>query len=120
VKLTKGGGNIATMYTAPSYKAFSTFCNMCEVEMDEDDPIISMVTHPTPLMKMKTLKGKLLNHKHQMLHNKGWIGASLQVHQSHLTLMLLTAPTCQSSLKMKTTLLFMTTLPQSSFAGITS
>jgi hypothetical protein len=48
VKLTKGGGNIATMYTAPSYKAFSTFCNMCEVEMDEDDPIITMVTHLIP------------------------------------------------------------------------
>ncbi|KAI2493485.1 hypothetical protein MHU86_21066 [Fragilaria crotonensis] len=28
VRLTKGSGNIATMYTAPSYKAFSTFCNM--------------------------------------------------------------------------------------------
>jgi len=36
------------MYTAPSYKAFSTFCNMCEVEQDEDDPIISMVTHLIP------------------------------------------------------------------------
>jgi len=48
VRLTKGSGNIATMYTAPSYKAFSTFCNMCEVELDEDDPIISMVTHLIP------------------------------------------------------------------------
>ena len=48
VRLTKGSGNIATMYTAPSYKAFSTFCNMCEVEQDEDDPIISMVTHLIP------------------------------------------------------------------------
>ena len=48
VKLSKGSGNIATMYTAPSYKAFSTFCNMCEVEMDEDDPIITMVTHLIP------------------------------------------------------------------------
>jgi hypothetical protein len=48
VKLTKGGGNIATMYTAPSYKAFSTFCNMCEVEIDEDDPIITIVTHLIP------------------------------------------------------------------------
>jgi hypothetical protein len=48
VRLSKGSGNIATMYTAPSYKAFSTFCNMCEVEMDEDDPIISMVTHLIP------------------------------------------------------------------------
>lgn len=48
VKLNKESGNIATMYTAPSYKAFSTFCNMCEVELDEDDPIISMETHLIP------------------------------------------------------------------------
>ena len=48
VKLSEGSGNIATMYTAPSYKAFSIFCNMCEVEMDEDDPIINMVTHLIP------------------------------------------------------------------------
>ena len=27
---------------------FFTFCNMCEVEMDEDDPIITMVTHLIP------------------------------------------------------------------------
>jgi hypothetical protein len=27
VKLSKGSGNIATMYTAPSYKAFATFCS---------------------------------------------------------------------------------------------
>ena len=48
VKLSKGSGNIATMYTAPSYKAFATFCNMCEVEQDEDDPIIYMETHLIP------------------------------------------------------------------------
>ena len=48
MKLSQGSGNIATMYAAPSYKAFSTFCNMCEVEIDEDDPIITMVTHLIP------------------------------------------------------------------------
>lgn len=48
VRLSKGSGNIATMYTAPSYKAFTTFCNMCEVELDEDDPIINMETHLIP------------------------------------------------------------------------
>ncbi|KAI2498353.1 hypothetical protein MHU86_16164 [Fragilaria crotonensis] len=36
------------MYTAPSYKAFNTFCNMCEVGLDEDDPIINMETHLIP------------------------------------------------------------------------
>ncbi|KAI2507331.1 hypothetical protein MHU86_7051 [Fragilaria crotonensis] len=36
------------MYTAPSYKAFTTFCNMCEVELDDDDPIINMETHLIP------------------------------------------------------------------------
>ena len=48
VKLSKDSGNIATMYTSPSYKAFTTFCNMCEVELDEDDPIITMVNHLIP------------------------------------------------------------------------
>ena len=70
---------------------------------------------------MKTLKDKFLKQKHQMLHNKGWIGASVKICQSHLTLMQLTAPTRQSSsLKMKKTLLFKRTQPQSYFAGITS
>ncbi|KAI2498012.1 hypothetical protein MHU86_16510 [Fragilaria crotonensis] len=48
VRLNQGSGNIATMYTAPSYKAFNTFCNMCEVGLDEDDPIINMETHLIP------------------------------------------------------------------------
>ncbi|KAI2512113.1 hypothetical protein MHU86_2200 [Fragilaria crotonensis] len=48
VRLNQGSGNIATMYTAPSYKAFTTFCNMCEVGLDEDDPIINMETHLIP------------------------------------------------------------------------
>jgi Reverse transcriptase (RNA-dependent DNA polymerase)/GAG-pre-integrase domain len=48
VRLNEGSGNIATMYTAPSYKAFTTFCSMCEVEVDEDDPIINMETHLIP------------------------------------------------------------------------
>ena len=48
VRLSKRCGNIATMHTAPSYKAFITFCNMCEVELDEDDPIINLETHLIP------------------------------------------------------------------------
>jgi hypothetical protein len=48
VRLNEGSGNIATMYTAPSYKAFTTFCTMCEVDVDEDDPIINMETHLIP------------------------------------------------------------------------
>ncbi len=58
MKLTKGSGNIATMYTAPSYKALSTVCNMCEVEMDEDDPIITMVNHLIPDDENEDLDGQ--------------------------------------------------------------
>ena len=58
MKLSQGSGNIATMYTAPSYKAFSTFCNMCEVKMDEDDPIITMVTHLIPDGKNEDSEGQ--------------------------------------------------------------
>ena len=36
---------MATMHTAPSYKAFHTFCTRCEVEVDEDNPIIGYTTH---------------------------------------------------------------------------
>ena len=48
VRLNEDSGNITTMYTAPGYKAFTTFCSMCEVEVDEDDPIINMETHLIP------------------------------------------------------------------------
>jgi len=48
VRLSGDSGNVATLYTAPSFKAFSTFCNMCEVERDEDDPIINMDSHLIP------------------------------------------------------------------------
>jgi hypothetical protein len=48
VKLDVGGANIATMHTAPSYKAFHTFCTRCEVEVDEDNPIIGYTTHLIP------------------------------------------------------------------------
>jgi hypothetical protein len=48
VKLDVGGANIATMYTAPSYKAFHTFCTRCEVEVDEDNPIVGYTTHLIP------------------------------------------------------------------------
>jgi hypothetical protein len=144
VRLNEGSGNIATMYTAPSYKAFTTFCSMCEVEVDEDDPIINMETHLIPdhenedidgpvhqpeapdkpisflITKMKTLMDLFINQRHQIPHLKGWIGLKLQIHQSHLILMQLTALTCQSSLKMKRILLSTRNQPQNSFAGITS
>ncbi|KAI2497992.1 hypothetical protein MHU86_16490 [Fragilaria crotonensis] len=67
---------------------------------------------------MKTVRNLFINQKHQIIIPR-WIGVILQIHQSHLTLMLLTAPTCQSSLTTKRTLPFMRTLLQSSFAGIT-
>jgi hypothetical protein len=48
VKLDLGGANIATMHTAPSYKAFHSFCTRCEVEVDEDNPIVGYTTHLIP------------------------------------------------------------------------
>jgi hypothetical protein len=93
---------------------------MCEVEMDEDDPIITMVTHLFPDDENEDVEGQSPQPEAPDALQQGRIEASLQIHQSHLTLMQLTAPTCQSSSKTKRTLLFTRTPPQSSFAGITS
>jgi hypothetical protein len=91
---------------------------MCEVELVEDDPIKPI---SSLMIKMKTKGNKFLSQRHQIPQTKGWIGSKLQVHKSHLILMQTTAPTCQSSLKMKKTLLFPQRIQvQSSFGGITS
>ncbi|KAI2507483.1 hypothetical protein MHU86_6975 [Fragilaria crotonensis] len=48
------------MYTALSYKAFAPFCNMCDVEQDEDDPIITMETHLIPDDENEDFEGQAL------------------------------------------------------------
>jgi hypothetical protein len=48
VKLDVGGANNITMHTDPSYRTFHTFCNRCEVEVDEDNPIVGYTTHLIP------------------------------------------------------------------------
>jgi hypothetical protein len=91
------------MYTAPIYKAFFIFCNMCEVEMDEDDPIITMVTHLIPDDENEDFDVQAPQPEAPQ-QGMNW-------SQPHLTLMQLSAPTCQSSSKTKRTLLFTRTLP---------
>ena len=95
VKLSQGSGNIATMYTAPSYKAFSTFCNMCEVEMDEDDPIITMVTHLIPDGKNEDFEGQAPQPEAPDAPEQGVDWSQPPNTPVSLTLMQLTAPTCQ-------------------------
>lgn len=45
IKLDVGGSNNATKHTAPSCKAFDAFCTRCEVEVNEDNPIVGYATH---------------------------------------------------------------------------
>jgi hypothetical protein len=48
VKLDVGSGHTATMYTALSYMASHAICTRCEVEVDEDNPIVGYTTHLIP------------------------------------------------------------------------
>jgi hypothetical protein len=68
---------------------------LLNVEVDEDDPIITMVTHLIPDDENEDFDGQAPQLEAPDAQQQGWIGASLQIHQSQLILMQLTAPTCQ-------------------------